>query len=513
MPSPIARFVLAAAFGLSLQAIPAHAGEEPSQCTYVQVAKLPIRYVGSGLAPAVDGIIDGTAATMLVDTGADTTYLTLTGTGKRGLLLRSTGRYVEGVSGSSRLYSARLKEFSIGSARAGKRTELHVIGETSYTPSYDAIVGASFLLQADMEISLSDKELMFFRQRGCEGSSLAYWKEEAVALPFASTFSSSPNPHFTVIVNGKKMDAIIDTGAERSVIGLDAAKRAGVRTDAPGVKRLADVLGVGTSRVPRWSAVFETLSIGGETIQGAEIGIIDSQGSNSADLYLGQDFLRTHRVLFAMSQQKLYLAYLGGNPFVQRTGIEPWMQQEADSGNGDAQFLLARMYQFGSGVAKDAAQSNAWLDKAAAQGHPQANLVVGRKLVRSGRYPEAAARLRAALDKLPAERYGALWLYLARVRNGEADLGKRELDTGSASHRDDAWPAPISDFYRGRTDAAALLKQAGEEAGKKQRTCEATAYIAEWHAAHGDKETARSLIAAARPNCAPPRPGDSGAAP
>jgi predicted aspartyl protease len=36
----------------------------------------------------VDGIIDGTAATMLVDTGADTTYLTLTGTEKRGLLLR-----------------------------------------------------------------------------------------------------------------------------------------------------------------------------------------------------------------------------------------------------------------------------------------------------------------------------------------------------------------------------------------------------------------------------------------
>jgi hypothetical protein len=33
---------------------------------------------------------------------------------------------------------------------------------------------------------------------------------------------------------------------------------------------------------------------------------------------LGVDFLRTHRILFAMSQDRLYMSYLGGDPFPPR---------------------------------------------------------------------------------------------------------------------------------------------------------------------------------------------------
>jgi hypothetical protein len=36
---------------------------------------------------------------------------------------------------------------------------------------------------------------------------------------------------------------------------------------------------------------------------------------------LGVDFLRVHRILFAMSQDRLYMSYLGGDPFPPRRTV------------------------------------------------------------------------------------------------------------------------------------------------------------------------------------------------
>jgi hypothetical protein len=43
-----------------------------------------------------------------------------------------------------------------------------------------------------------------------------------------------------------------------------------------------------------------------------------SVGALPVDMLLGADFLRTHRILFAMSQDRLYMSYLGGDPFPPR---------------------------------------------------------------------------------------------------------------------------------------------------------------------------------------------------
>jgi predicted aspartyl protease len=497
------RLALATLAGLAAINLARAADDGPPKCSYVEVASLPVRYVGTSLSPAVDGVINGSPATMLVDTGAYRTILTMTGAEKFNLSLHLTGRYAAGVSGNSRLYWTRLTEFSIGPTRTANRTELPVISQTSYTPPYDAIAGAPFLLQMDMEISLRDKRLKLFRPHDCDGVSLAYWNEPAIVVPFDPRFRDDPTPHITVLVNGQKMDAIIDTGAGHTALSLDAAKRAGIRMDAPEVRRVHDVGGVGAKPAPHWIAAVDSVSIGGETVRNAKLGIIDSQSGGGPDVYLGQDFLRAHRVLFAMSQQRVYLAWLGGDVFSQRTGIEPWIRQEADQGNADAQYVLGSIYHNGGEVPPDEAQARSWLDKAAAQGHAQANFTLGARLVQAGRYADAAARLRAALDKLPAERYGALWLFLARVRLGQAELGKRELEAGTAAHKDDNWPAPLADFYLGRISAGKLLDKASEdERERKARTCDANLYMAEWHAAHGDEAKASAARAAFTASCA-----------
>ena len=490
--------------------------DEAPHCTYVEVADMPLKYVGQGLAPAVDGVIDGAPAVMLVDTGAFDTQLTMNAVAKRDLVAYMTGRYAEGIGGTTRLYAARAGEFAIGPVKASrKRIELYVIGETTFTPAFDALVGAPFLLQADLEFDLRAKHMKFFRPQHCDKhSALNYWPEETVVLPFESSRSTSPNPHFTVVVNGKEMDALIDSGAHRSFMTLDAAKRLGIDVGSPSVTRLGDTGGVGSDRAPHWTAPVKTVQIGGETVKDAELGIVDVRGQLDADLYLGQDFLRAHRVLFAMSQSKVYIAYLGGDVFTRGTGLEPWMQQEADGGNADAQFALASMYNSGRGVARDPKLAQAWLEKAAAGGQPNARLQLGRQRMLAGQFDAAIPTLRAALDQLPAERLGPLWLYNARVRQGEAALAKTELEASLKKLRNDDWPRPIAEFYLGKLDAAELLHIAAKDSkAAHMRTCMATSYMAEWHAARTERPQADALLATLRAECRPARPARPAAAP
>jgi predicted aspartyl protease len=504
---PMKRALLPLACALLLSPL-AHADDAP-RCTYVEVADMPLKYAGPDLVPAVDGVIDGAPAVMLVDTGAFDTSLTMNAVLKRDLIMHMTGRYVEGISGSSRLYAARIGEFAIGPVKsARKRLDLYVIGETTFTPAFDALVGAPFLLQADMEFDLRAKHMKFFRPQNCNSdSAMNYWKEDAVSVPFAYSRSTSPNPHFTVLVNGKELDALIDTGAHDTFLTKRGAERLGIDVKSASVTRQGYSGGIGSDRAANWTTPVKTVQIGGETIQDGELRIVDVQGLVDADLFLGQDFLRAHRVLFAMSQRKVYFAYLGGDAFTRGAKLEPWMQQEADGGNADAQFVLASRYANGRGVPRDPQQAHAWLEKAAAAGQPNANLALGRQQMQAGKIDEAIPKLRAALDQLPAEHFGPLWLYNARVRKGEGALAKTELEASLKKQRNDDWPAPIAEFYVGKLDAKELLESAAKDKkAAHARTCMANSYMREWHAARGETPQAEALTATLRADCAPARP-------
>ena len=109
-------------------------------------------------------------------------------------------------------------------------------------------------------------------------------------------------------------------------------------------------------------------------------------------MLLGADFLRAHRVLFAMSQNRLYISYLGGDVFSRAARAsnrgcsrKPTAAMRTPSSRWPAS------YRNGSGVAGDAALAGAWLEKAAQQGHPPApacrsasRCCAGRQLHRGG---------------------------------------------------------------------------------------------------------------------------------
>lgn len=490
--APAYRRTAAAALLLAMLA-PAHAQQaKPGVCRFIKIADIPVQYTGPGLGITMEGSIDGTPARLLVDTGSSLTALTYTGTERRGLKLWGNGTFGRGIGGYTRIHGTRIKEFVAGPTRS-VNASMQVIGAFGSPPDEDAILGAHFLLQTDFEIFLAQKRLSFFRPVECGDTSLAYWETATVAIPFEDSPSPSPNPRFTVLLNGTKMRAMIDSGASVTVVSLAAAKRTGLKLDAPGVERLGDVTGIGERRVARWGAVFDQLQIGEETITHAQVGVINTEETD-VDVILGADFLRSHRVLFAMSQKKLYLSYVGGPPLGQRKGIEPWLAREAEQGNADAQMIIGTMYANGLGVSRDNALARSWLEKAAANGSPEANIAMGQDLVMKGRHGQAAAHLRRALDRRPGERYGALWLHAARLGSGEGALGRRELAQFFA-HDDDQWPGPIARYYLGKIDRDKLLDEARDEReSAPARTCLALLHIGAQLKAQGDDAGARTAL-------------------
>lgn len=492
--------------GVLLSSALAHADQANPGCQYIRLAELPLNYTGTGLEVTTNGVINGAPAVMLVDTGASGVSLSRTLAERLDLQMNMTGEYSEGIGGLTRMYDARLDEFRVGPAKSAKGW-FRVINDTGSPPQYDAIAGAPFLLQADLELSLAEKKMRFFRGKDCGKAFLGYWGGDIFEIPFERRPQErDPRPHITIEINGQEMDAIIDSGASSTVMMASAAKRAGLKVDAPGAKRLGFSQGIGSDIVERWSTEIDTLRIGGETIRGARIDVIET--AVNTDVLIGDDYLRAHRVLFAMGQKKLYVSYLGGEPLQQRTTIEPWMLKEAESGNADAQYVVANYYQSGRGVPQDREKANAWLQKAADGGSAQANLVLARQLMATHKPADAAARLRQALDKKPSERYGALLLYAARLKTGEQDLGKRELQATFSKDDRDKWPAPIADFYLGRIDGAALQKAAASDSAQaKSRSCSAASYTAELYDAQGEQDKWMAAKDEARKLCAPAAKG------
>lgn len=488
-PAPLLRMIAASPFLLAASGALAQQESAP-RCHYNNIVTLPLKYSGPSLDLTTEGTINRRPASFLVSTGSQDILLTRSGATRHGLDWRATAGTALGVGGHARIYRTRLAEFTVGPGRA-QDVYMKILGDFGSPAHYDGIAGAHFLFQSDLEFDLSGKKIRFFRQQHCKDTFLAYWDPNAYVLPYEQAYADHRNPQFTVMLNGVKLRASISSGAAATSVTLDAARRAGLKLDDAGVERAGAIGGTGADKVERWTASFDTLEIGAETIRNARIGIVDTDDLK-VDLLLCADFLRTHRVLFARSQQRLYISYLGGEPFQQTRRLEPWIQKEADEGNTHAQMMLAAMYHSGRGAERDAVKARTWLDKAAAGGNPRANILVADSLMQQGQHAEAAKRLRRALDAAPGSRHAALALYAARMHTGLPELAKLELEEAFARD-DDEWPGPVAQYYLGKIKEEELLEQARDDSKRaKANTCLAWRHIGERHAFEGNDKAARA---------------------
>jgi predicted aspartyl protease len=289
-------------------------------CTYVRMGALPVDVQGQRLI--VTGSINREAVRMLLDTGAEMTSLSRRVS--RSLNLGQVGPSFEayGLGGAARSYFVEVSEMAIGDVR-GEHLAFPMIWDADLTEA-EVLLGADYLFQNDLELSLADRRLAFFHPVGCKDEFLAYWDREASVAALEPIDAEHPVPRVKIEINGHEVVAEIDTGAPTSILDLGAARRIGLDVEGPGALSVADLRGIGRKTRRRWIVPIKKIVVGDEEIQdgGIEIGDFveptrrETHGKTVLpDMLLGLDFLQAYRVLFAVSQRRLYLSYLGGELF------------------------------------------------------------------------------------------------------------------------------------------------------------------------------------------------------
>lgn len=469
------RFVLPliAAFGLCSHAL---AAEPAPRCQLALLETLPVTYNGDYLHPTIEGSINGVPTRVEFDTSKFGSHIELAELERMGIATRNRFTRGHGVGGVEQIFSVNLKELAVGPAKG--KGDFDVLDRTD--DGIGAAVGADFLLRSDLEISLADRYLKFFGPINCKDQHLAYWDQNAIAIPFRIESQYNARPIFKVVINGAVMEAMISVQSSTS-ISTRAAKRIGITPSTPGVEEGGVVTGIGNNQLRSWQVPIATMMVGEEKISNFKIKMLDL--ADIADVILGRDFMLAHRIMISMSQKTLYLSYTGGEIFSgSYSSDEPWIKAELQSNNPDA------LYAFGMH------------EKAAAQGHRGASVKLAQKRFNAGDYDGTLKFIAQAQKRRPSFNLSS-WAYLATVRKGDQAKAAKQLQADRDSVQTDDWDIAVVDFYLGKMDASKLMKSAQANKISKAPQCKAEYHTAQFYLMAGQKDLAKPLLLAAQSSC------------
>jgi clan AA aspartic protease (TIGR02281 family) len=258
--------------------------------------------------------INGADTRFAIDTGSFFNIMSNASASSLGLKLRPMpfGFHITGIGGAADAQYTRVKEFGILGTTFDNVAFL--VGGTD--PGY-GLLGANLLDIADLEIDMAHGKLALFKVSGCDKQSLAYWstgRDYFMADLEPSDNNNDRRTFIDVTINGKKVRAVIDSGASATLITRHAAERAGIDLNAPDVKKGMRAAGFGAKSVAAWIVNVDSFSVGTETIQHSQMEVIDGDLGNE-DMLLGLDYLLAHHMFIANSQKKAYFTYNGGRVF------------------------------------------------------------------------------------------------------------------------------------------------------------------------------------------------------
>ena len=274
---------------------------DAAACKLMRIDEWKLKH--DGVVPVLDGVVHGQRIQVLLDTGMalrEGALLDRAAAARLGLALRaSPGRPFAGVGVDVDADIGVLKELTIGLFT--RRNWPVVVRSEHHGRSGSLVIGSSFFEDIDLELDLLQHAVRLFKSEACRGISLAYWAEGRASE--APIWVDGP-VSVDVSVNGKPLRAILDSGASTTLLDTATAARLGVANDSSGTQ-------------PGRCIQLDSFTIGDERIRNPRLRVADLHGGkyDRPEMVLGADFLRTHRVMVARGQRKLFFTYSGGTVF------------------------------------------------------------------------------------------------------------------------------------------------------------------------------------------------------
>jgi predicted aspartyl protease len=303
------------------------AGE--SACRLVRVAEWPVRLERNQLL--VDGAINRKPLGVKLDTGTTRTILLRQAAVQLGLPLQRTRGRMYGIGGEADLERAFVDEFIIGETTR-ENWRMLVAGRQERGDGVAVLLGEDFLHKFDVEFDLAHNRVRLYQPEHCDDTSLAYWAAEGVSVVEIDPVDEGrPQIVLTVRVNGQPVRALLDSGAESSLLTKNDAATAGITPETNGVVAIGKVGGLGRKAVAAWVGPFKSVAIGKELFTDTALpfadlykdatytpvgSLVPRRMETLQPMLLGVDFLRAHRVLVSHSQRRIYFTYGGGPAFM-----------------------------------------------------------------------------------------------------------------------------------------------------------------------------------------------------
>ena len=260
-----------------------------------------------GNVPVVTLGINGSPASFLFDTGAERTVLTAAAAKRLGVVphfeyarrMRSLGSAVAG--GDARLQTVNLGGMAIPDVRV-------LVGPVSLPSlagkSVDGLLGADFLADFEIDLDLMQRRILLYETPPCPIAGPA-WSEPYTTIK--ANRSLHDRLFFPVTLDGHHLAALIDTGAQLTALDSLSATALGVSGQAMARDPVATLRGAAAEVVKSRVHRFTRLEIDGEVVRDPVI-VVAGLGLQDADLVIGANFLRWHRVWLSYASHLIFVS-------------------------------------------------------------------------------------------------------------------------------------------------------------------------------------------------------------
>jgi tetratricopeptide (TPR) repeat protein/predicted aspartyl protease len=298
---------------LALCATGAFAVQAHAACKLDKFAALPVTM--TDLRPLVAVKINDVDAVFLADSGAFYSQMSAAKAAEFGLRPGPApyGLTVSGIGGEESVKLASVRHFTVAGATLTNKEFL--VGGSELGNESAGLIGQNILGYADTDYDLANGVINLIAPRDCGNRELAYWSPTLPStLDLLEEGQIFPTAKSTAYINGVRVRVLFDTGAWKSILSLDAAKRAGIDIKGPGVTPAGLTGGIGRRRVESWIAPVDVFKIGDEEVKHTRLRVAATT-IDGVDMLLGADFFLSHHVYIAKSQRKIYFTYNGGPVF------------------------------------------------------------------------------------------------------------------------------------------------------------------------------------------------------